>query len=180
MPLLSHLARLCVCACCCYCVRVVRLGGQVGLGLAIEGLERIQRAKPLAFPSSYVAPKYLRKFCISSLGQVGFYNSQFYKIFCHSIDSFGQIISNKTTNYKFQKNQRYFKIYFKYIYVYFRQEILILHIEGPKKKYIYALRSKICPIINIKIYFSTTLFRRLQMCRLLQKSLQLWRNYKKT
>ena len=52
------LARLCVCACCCYCVRVVRLGGQVGLGLAIEGIERIQRAKPLASPSSYVAPTY--------------------------------------------------------------------------------------------------------------------------
>ena len=48
------------CACCCYCVsvRVVRLGGQVGLGLAIEGIERLQRAKPLAFPSSYVAPTY--------------------------------------------------------------------------------------------------------------------------
>ena len=27
-----------------------------------------------------------------------------FAIFCHSIDSFGQIISNKTTNYKFQKN----------------------------------------------------------------------------
>ena len=42
---------------------MVRLGGQVGLGLAglglaIEGIERIQRAKPLAFPSSYVAPTY--------------------------------------------------------------------------------------------------------------------------
>ena len=146
----------------CALVRVcllllLRWVGQVGLRLAIEGIERIQRAKPTSSIPQFVCRTYLRKFCISSLGQVGFYNSQFYKIFCHSIDSFGQIISNKTTNYKFQKNQRYFKIYFKYIYVYFRQEILILHIEGPKKKYIYALRSKICPIINIKIYFSTTL-----------------------
>ena len=108
----------------CALVRVcllllLRQGGQVRWSGQVRFGDRGDRENPKSQTSSipqFVCRTYLRKFCISSLGQVGFYNSQFYKIFCHSRDSFGQIISNKTTNYKFQKNQRYFKIYFKYIF----------------------------------------------------------------
>ena len=109
-------------ACACVLVVVIALGwsGQVvRLGQVWRQRGQSDRENPKSQTSSipqFVCRTYLRKFCISSLGQVGFYNSQFYKIFCHSRDSFGQIISNKTTNYKFQKNQRYFKIYFKYIF----------------------------------------------------------------
>ena len=149
MPLLSHLARLCVCACCCYCVRVVRLGGQVRLGLAIEGIERIQRAKPLAFPSSYVAPTYENSVLVHQV-RLDFIIRSFIRYFVIQgivLDKL-YLIKLRITNSK--KRAIFLKIYFKYIDVYFHQEILILHIQEPKKKYIYALRSKICPIINVR------------------------------
>ena len=129
MPLLSHLARLCVCACCWYCVRVVRLGGQVRLGqvrlgLAIEG---IKRSQPVL---------------------------EYIYIFLERQNICKMWLTDGITNSKRKGD------IFKYILNILRSTFIkkyLFYIEEQKKIYIYALRSKICPIINIKIYFSHTL-----------------------
>ena len=142
----------------------VRWSGWVRFGDRGDSqIERIQRAKPLAFPSSYVAPTYENSVLVHQV-RLDFIIRSFIRYFVIQgivLDKL-YLIKLRITNSK--KRAIFLKIYFKYIDVYFHQEILILHIQGPKKKYIYALRSKICPIINIKIYFSTTLAICMYMC----------------
>ena len=151
-------------ACACVLVVVIALGwsGQV-VRLGQVWRQRGQReskepnlSSSIAFPSSYVVPTYENSVLVHQV-RLDFIIRSFIRYFVIQgivLDKL-YLIKLRITNSK--KRSIFLKIYFKYIDVYFHQEILILHIQEPKKIYIYALRSKICPIINIKIYFSTTL-----------------------